>query len=268
MKKNECKRIRYKHVRALRDLGGVRNFNRVHVKKGLLYRSSYLGKMSLEESDSFVHEFNVGTVIDLRAIEEVEYDPDIKTQEVKYYHFPVLRNEHNPAVLRETRADILIDIVKNHGGAVKYLEANYRRMVSDEYSLEYFRQIFDILLSNEDNKAIVYHCTQGKDRTGVCSTLILYALGVDKFSIMRDYMRYNNTYRVRNAILSGLSYLRFFSFKCVRSLYVLQTANKKLIRAVFDEIKQRFGTREEFLRDALLLTEDNIAKLKEKYLEK
>lgn len=268
MSKKECKRIRYKHVSALRDLGGVRNFNHVHVKKELLYRSSFLGKMSLEESESFVDDFNIGTVIDLRAIEEVEYAPDIKTKKVKYYSLPVLRNKDNPAVLRENRSHILIDIVQNKGGAVKFLEGNYRKMVSDQYSLEYFRKVFDILLQNTDGKAIVYHCTQGKDRTGVCSALILYALGVDKFSIMRDYMKYNNMHRIKNTMLSALSYLRFYSFRCVRSLYVLQTANKKLIKAVFDEIKKKFGTREEFLRDGLLLDEAQIAKLRSMYLEK
>lgn len=261
----KAKRIRYKHVTALRDLGGSFNGGDLRVKKGLIYRSSYLGKMSLPESDEFVDRFKVNTVIDLRTEDEVSLKDDIKSEKVNYVHIPVLRNEDNPAVTKETGNSILKNIVKKMGGAGIYLSSKYRMMVSDEYSLSNFRKIFDLLL--EGNPSYVYHCTQGKDRTGVCSALILMALGADKESIIKDYKRYNKPYVFKNNTIRVVAWFRFFSAKMSFSLYQLLSARTRFINAMFDEIETKYQDTKNFLQTALGLSDEKILKLKELYLE-
>ena len=52
-----------------------------------------------------------------------------------------------------------------------------------------FKEMIDL----PEGKALLFHCTQGKDRTGCAAMLILSALGVDEDTILKDYML-TNTY--------------------------------------------------------------------------
>lgn len=265
---NKNKRIHHKHIHALRDLSRCLNFSGVNIKKGKLFRCSYLGKLSSLEAKDFVKEFNIGIVIDLRTNEEVKNAPDLHPDLVNYYHLPLLDNFDNPLITKENRNKILIDISKNKGGSVEYMSRVYRKMVSDEYCLNYLRQAFDILLNKKDDKAVIFHCTQGKDRTGVFSALILLALGIEKKAIVNDYLRFNNAYRAKNFIISLVVAFRFMSIKVSKDLYCLQMANHKLINATFDEIKNKFNTYDNFLDKGLGLNKEKLAKLKDMYLIK
>lgn len=259
------KRIRYRHVHALRDLSRCFSFNGVKIKKGVFFRSGYLGKLNSIQVKEFVEEFNIGYVIDLRTNAERENAPDMHSDLVKYYHFPVLEEFDNPLITKENRTAILLDISKNKGGSVKYLERVYRKMVSDKYCLDQFKQIFEVILNKKDDKAVIFHCTQGKDRTGVLAALILYALGYDKSSIFNDYKRFNNAYRFKNFLISMVVALRFASVKVSKDLYYLQMAHKDLIVATFDEIKKNYSDRYDFFKNALGINGDAINELRRTY---
>lgn len=265
---NKNKRIRYRHVHALRDLSRCINFNGVKIKKGVFFRSGYLGKLSESEAKEFIETFNIGYVIDLRTNEEIDNAPDVKSDLVKYYHFPVLQEFDNPLITKKNRTKILLDISKNKGGAVKYLNRVYAKMVSDEYSLNQFKQVFDILLNKEDDKAVIFHCTQGKDRTGVLAALILSALGVDKTSVCLDYRRFNNAYKFKNFMISFIVAFRFLSFRVSKDLYFLQMAHKKLIQTTMDIVYNDKKDCSEFFIDKLGLDENSIKKLRDIYLVK
>ncbi|MFX5464860.1 tyrosine-protein phosphatase, partial [Acinetobacter baumannii] len=56
------------------------------------------------------------------------------------------------------------------------------------------KTLFSVLLSQNEKDAIVYHCTAGKDRTGIATALVLYSLGVPKQTIWKDYEA-SNYYR-------------------------------------------------------------------------
>lgn len=50
-----------------------------------------------------------------------------------------------------------------------------------------YREFFRIV-SEERNTPLLFHCSAGKDRTGIAAALLLGALGVDREVIMEDYM--------------------------------------------------------------------------------
>lgn len=266
MSKN--RRIHYRHVHALRDLSSCFNFAGVKIKKGIFYRSAYLGKLSAIQAKEFVEDFNIGYVIDLRTDAEIKDRPDMHSDLVQYYHIPILDEFDNPLITKQNRNAVLLDISKNKGGAVKYLERVYRKMVSDEKCLAQFKKVFDLILNKKDDKAIIFHCTQGKDRTGVLAALILYALGVDEKSICTDYKRFNNSYRFKNFMISVVVAIRFLSFKVSKDLYFLQMAHKKLIMSTFDQIKSTYNDRYEFFKNAMSINGDDINQMRRMHLIK
>ena len=61
----------------------------------------------------------------------------------------------------------------------------YRNISMDARSLDSIHRIFQLL--RESPGTILFHCTSGKDRTGIIAALLLLALGCDKKYIINDY---------------------------------------------------------------------------------
>ena len=151
------------------------------------------------------------------------------------------------------------------GGARAYLADTYRTMVTSEPSLEALRELIRELMEEEEG-AVLWHCTQGKDRTGVASAAVLLALGVDREEIMRDYMRTNRSCRFKNFwIFIGVSIVTF-SIRTAYSLNLLLTSQRDFLTAAFDEMDKTYGGTEGFLREGLELTDEDITELREIYL--
>ena len=251
-------------VKNLRDLGGIPAADGKKVRYGNLYRIGHLGKIKPETAEKLRDRKSLRTVIDLRAPAELAHKRDIVPEGVDYLHIPPLTDEQNPAVTRETGPSILKKIMKVEGGARTYLSDTYRTMISSEPSLEALREFFDVLL--EDDGAVLWHCTQGKDRTGVAAAAILLALGVDRDAIMRDYMKTNRSCRFKNFWIYLGVILVTFSVRKAHNLNLLLSSRRDFMRAAFDEIDRVWGGTEGFLRNGLQLSDDEIFRLREAYL--
>lgn len=82
------------------------------------------------------------------------------------------------------------------------------------------------------------HCAVGKDRTGVGSALVLFALGADVNTVMEDYLLTNETLApFRNHLLDEFS--------------------KTMSEHVVKKFEYVFSVREEFLQTALKSIENN-----------
>ncbi len=253
-----------KKVKNFRDLGGIPAADGKAVRYGKLYRSGHLGKIKPETAEKLRDRKSLRTVIDLRAPAELAHKRDIVPEGVDYLHIPPLTDEQNPAVTRETGPSILKKIMQVKGGARTYLSDTYRTMISSEPSLEALREFFRVLL--EDDGAVLWHCTQGKDRTGVAAAAILLALGVDRDEIMRDYMKTNRSCRFKNFWIYIGVVLITFSIRKAHNLNLLLSSRRDFMRAAFDEIDRAWGGTEGFLRNGLGLSDDELFRLREAYL--
>ena len=251
-------------VKNFRDLGGIPTTDGKSVCYGKLYRSGHLGKIKLEVAEKLRDKKGLRTVVDLRAPAELSHKRDIVPEGVDYLHIPPLTDEQNPTVTRHTGPSILKKIMKVEGGARTYLADTYRTMISSENSLEALREFFEVLL--EDDGAVLWHCTQGKDRTGVAAAAILLALGVDRDEIMRDYMRTNRTCFFKNFWIFIGVVLVTFSVRKAHNLNLLLSSRRSFLDAAFDEIDRVWNGTEGFLHNALKLSDEDISELREIYL--
>jgi len=67
----------------------------------------------------------------------------------------------------------------------------YRGLIDEQAAT--FATLFQHLLASDE--PLVFHCTAGKDRTGVAAALILLALGVPRPLVVQDYLLTNDVYR-------------------------------------------------------------------------
>ena len=165
-----------KKLKNFRDLGGIRTTDGKEVRRGLLYRSGHLCAISMKKAEYLRDEKGIGTVVDLRSPSELAEKQDVLAQGVQYLHFPPLNDEQNPSINKNNRVAVLEKIMAKEGGARKHLSDIYRLMVTQKESLEMFRNLI-LFLENKENGGVVWHCTQGKDRTGIAAAIILMALG-------------------------------------------------------------------------------------------
>lgn len=266
-------KINFKGLRNTRDVGQVYTKDGFKVKSNLLYRSGRLDKLSTKRARRFLEEYNIKTVIDLRTQVEVNESKNLKYIDlVNYHHIPVLNkqffgitHEHNSMakVMWSQKGKMA-----EYGSGSKYMSAMYENIVFDKTSQANFKELFDILCQDSDG-AILYHCTSGKDRTGI-TTLFLYTLlGVDEEDILDDFATsdvFNANYiRTRKfAVKHLLPASRSIKELLISMLY----AKRVYLEETINKIKEIYGTVINYIYTELKITQEMQEKLKEKYLER
>ncbi|MBQ3490863.1 MAG: tyrosine-protein phosphatase [Clostridia bacterium] len=254
-----------KRVKNFRDLGGIPAADGKKIRKGMLYRSGHLCSISMEKAEYLRDRKGIGTVVDLRSPSELAEKQDIVANGVRYCHLPPLNDEQNPSINKNNRVAVLQKIMAKEGGAKKHLSDIYRLMVTQKESLEAFGEWLR-LLADPDNKGVLWHCTQGKDRTGIAAAIILMALGVERGEIMRDYMRTNRSCALINSLIYLGVAIVTFSIHTANSLNHLLSSRKFFLEAAFEEIDRVYGGTDGFLCNGLGLTNEDIKHLRTVYL--
>ena len=136
---------------------------------------------------------------------------------------------------------------------------------STQYFGARYKPFFDELLQLPDTTSLLFHCTAGKDRTGMGAALFLYALGVPQATIMQDYTA-TNTYRAAENEQMAKTMVAYMhvSEKVANDM---MAAKPEYLEATFGAIKKQYGSVDKFLKDVIGLDNAKIKALKAKYLE-
>ena len=127
-----------------------------------------------------------------------------------------------------------------------------------------YQPMFNVLLNTHKDSAVLYHCTAGKDRTGIATALILYALGVDEKTIMADYLA-SNFYRASD--MNRMKKLLIESYHMNESVVEdVMGVKEKYLQATFDAINNKYGSIDKFLKTEMGLTNHKRKILYRKYL--
>jgi protein-tyrosine phosphatase len=159
-----------------RDLGGYPAGAR-RLRRGRVFRSDSLSRMSDADVRRVVDELGVATVVDLRAGHEVE----------TYGHGPLGAAGvlvHHLPIADETRPERIERPADAPDPATMTLDQIYLIML-DRYADRFVGVLR--LLADDATHPIVFHCAAGKDRTGLVAALLLSVLGVDDETVAADY---------------------------------------------------------------------------------
>ena len=255
-----------KNLAYIHDLGGTKTIDGKMIKPHLLYRSAHLTEINEKDVNRLSNELNIKHIIDLRTDEEIEHrSEEFVSKQIQYHHIPLLNQEVNPVVTKENRVQVLNDLIAGEGGMIGHITRLYKELVVSKMSIDGYKEIFDLLLNENDNDGFLIHCTQGKDRTGLAIALILTALGVSKDRIIKIYLSFNNRARLkRTAYFLGMNII--FSLKQAIALNNTLVARKKYIEVAYQAINDSFGGIDNYIHNVIGLTDNDINKLKNKFL--
>lgn len=170
-----------------RDIGGYQNDKGQHVKWNKIYRSDSLSSLSKEDQEKLV-ERRITVDVDLRSKYEQNSAPDKLGSNVRFVDAHIY-SENRKQNKGDNKLYRFVHHIPDMGD--NWLGQIYQQVLLNSHSQHEFAKIFAELIELPEEDALVYHCSAGKDRTGMTSALILTALGVDDDTISRDYLLTN-----------------------------------------------------------------------------
>lgn len=226
-----------------RDLGGIPNIYGQHVRPHRLYRSGSLNNATPDDIERIRGELDVGIIIDLRTRIERNGapDPDI----------PGIANIVAPLVPVKTLGITFEDynwrelLLGKWDPDTYDVCGIYRKMVDPRVSPRW-RAIFHALRSAGD-KAVLFHCSNGKDRTGLVAAIVLLELNVGENEIMKDYRRTNAELAERRAKIIRQALRQKRQPSLSDKIGPLLEARPEYLNAAFDAIDETYGSFATFL---------------------
>ena len=264
--------IGLKNVGNARELGGYPIGDR-RIRRGLLLRSARLSGATDEDIQILSDTYRLGAVADLRMTVEQEEHPDRPIPGAVHYSLPVMEFvEEGLSPDMEAFIDPNTDRVAWIQNAVDFGFFNdrfYIDFLRPEMGRSTWRKFFQILLDLPDDRAILWHCTDGKDRTGVAAMLLLSALGADRDLILRDYLLTNSFNADKlEAGRRALSSIPLSQER--REIYLFSTAGgvfARFLENAMADLESAYGSIEGYLSAELGIGPGERDILRRKYLE-
>lgn len=167
------KRLDIDNIKNARDLGGVPTLDHRSTKWHEFFRTASLDDINDADMEQ-LKKLNVSTIIDLRRINEIDFESEShkKIKENFDYHHISLAPD------REFRKE---EIEKIISGKIS-VGQSYRNLIDHYVAV---KEIVEVLARAEGS--VLYHCQEGKDRTGIVSMIIMGLVDVARGDIIADY---------------------------------------------------------------------------------
>ena len=244
-----------------RELGGYEADEGKHVKWGQIWRGIPTCKLTGEADRAKLDALGLRLILDLRSVEEAKKEPDYVPDGARLVQICGLCAEdgHEIAFAPGDIARLLASAPEGYDVP----RVLYRRMLTGNKA---FKELFRALEAGET--PILFHCSAGKDRTGVAAMLILLALGASDETICADYAQTNVCRRAEiEAVMQEHADEIAADPSCRNHYYRMAGVSPEAAPFVLDTIRSQFGSAENYLEAEYGLTPARLMRLRRMYLE-
>ena len=247
-----------------RQLGGY-VIGGKQVRKDLLLRSARLSELSAEDSALLADEYRVQCIYDFRGQDESISAPDVIPADARYLSIslPFAGKESSSVSFssEEEKIAMLLEYADNPIIQDMCMHM-YDKLFFEEQSQEVYRRFFaDLMTVDPEDGAVLWHCTQGKDRAGSASAMLLAALGADRGLIMADFTLSKDYYDPMTAMIKTEN-------ESQRNVInTLISANPVVFEATLDKVDEIYGSLRNYLTECIGVTPEMMEILRERYLE-
>ncbi|MGN1203121.1 MAG: tyrosine-protein phosphatase [Eubacterium sp.] len=253
--------IKLKGAKNVRDFGGTVNTDGKKITSHCFIRGNALNELNHSDVEKLVRDYKLGTVIDLRTYTEAAEKPDKEILGVNYVHIPIIKESmvgisHESEIDKKAALNNLPDLCEL-----------YRSIVTDDYSVSQIKKVFEVITASSGSKAVLWHCTEGKDRCGLISALFLSLMDVGIDEIYDDYIMTNNAPSKNAKKYYYLVLLITKSKEKANKIKRIFRAEHEYLDAAFNAINDTYGSVDAFIKDRLGITDEVKSNMKSKYLE-
>lgn len=214
-----------------------------------VYRSSLLWGATAADRRQ-IQDLGIRLVIDLRTQKVAANFPDPAIPGARHALIDLHGTGESVTGVRVTEADTMAA-----------MKARYRRMVSDEGQRERIAQTLRTIA--DEPGAVLFHCTDGKDRTGWIALLLQLVHGDPMAQIRADYLAsqplvdHMMKFRWRTDLLRG-------GRKLALRNRPMNLVDLTFLDAGLDEVTSRYGSLDGYLTDGLGIDDTTRYKLRNK----
>lgn len=247
----EQREIHLKGTSNTRDIGGYVTGDMQVMRQGQIIRSENLSRLTAEDFRK-LEEIGVKTVIDLRTNKEHAKAPTVWQGDnpPQFYHFPV--GDSNNDWFKAQRKMFKRNRFSEQQ-ALDHMAEGYRTIAAEDAAS--YQGVMDVVL-DESNWPVLIHCNAGKDRAGIATTLILEALGVDRETIMEEFLLTNEMARTDDKAafmareskkLSGAK--RSGRSPSASAWSPIVGVRPEMLEAYYASVEQQYGSMDAFLTE-------------------
>lgn len=245
-----------------RELGGYSTIDGKHVKWQKILRSGNMTDLT-DDDLQFLTDYGLRIDVDFRSPTETEYYEDRYPAGAAYVNLPVY--PFSKSLFKNLG---IVNFMKMKIDDQDYADQSYVQMLVDQHARMAYQRMFELLLANDKPKqSLVFHCSAGKDRTGVAAFLILNALQVKPEEILKDYLLTNLFFE--GAPATEINHLitndaRNILADKLNSNLAVSSENFKMLERTCKTVASSMA---EYLEKYLGLTPEKLKKLRVIYLE-
>jgi len=261
----DCRHVPLEGQTNFRDVGGYETRDGKTVKRGLVYRSGELPRLT-DEDVAKLEQLGIKTVVNfLTVAETTSRGNDRLPSGVREVSQPIESDDGLVQVVLEARK------TADFSKLPAELNPQLHRMLVSDARKQYAALLKEIA---DADGPVVFHCSHGVHRTGTATAILLWGLGVPWKTIREDYLL-SNKYRKRE-IEKRLAQLRQLAAKKqgippdkvdmsnINAFYILKG---EYIDATRDEILKEYGSIDVYLTKGLGLTRGEIGQLGDRLLQ-
>ncbi|USX47870.1 tyrosine-protein phosphatase [Dietzia kunjamensis] len=214
-----------------RDLGGTPLINGGTVNSGKVFRSDALHNVD-DTGRQFLKQLGITRIVDLRRGAELQEMPSaVEREGIEILHTPILSAAAtNEQLIRIDNLDL----------------ASIYDMMLDTRGSELTRAAMHVATAP---KPVLFHCTAGKDRTGVLAALILEAVGADRRAVIADYAATSSNLAGEWAdVMLATEDALSLKARGIDFVTIATQSPAALMETLLDRLDRQYGGAEEYLR--------------------
>lgn len=245
-----------------RDLGGYPTKDGQVIKMHKIVRSGKLGQLKKNDLE-YLNQYGIRVDIDFRSLKEQRDCPDKVPPLARYVNDPVFQEDETDSTARDQMRKEAFKTDPSTG--YHDMLRSYKDIVLNSNSQHAYRIFFDELLANDqDDSGVLFHCTAGKDRTGMGAVYLLSILGVPDEIIRKDYLSSNQYLKINQQQKQDL--YRHLGPVFLKNIEAITHVYDEYLDAALNIIKSEFGSVVSYLEQVIKVTPEQQRALKQIYL--
>ena len=259
------------------QLGGYVTADGRKVRENALLRSGALTDATEEDLRTLSEVYHVTAIVDFRSPTETTQAPEPEIPGAEYVNISLEDTLKQGASMGNMAEMFSIEMqFSDEPGRAQVEEILqglrttnedlYIEKITSEAIDAGIREFLDVLLEQEEGGVVLYHCKNGKDRTGTATMVLLTLLGVDEETVLEDFDLTNVFLadEINAEVEQASQYTDDENvFNVIR---IMAGVSKEFMARAFDYAEEQSGSMLEYVKQRYNVTDEEIARLRELYL--
>ena len=214
------------------------------MKKNKIFRGASLDQITFDDALYMEKELGIHYILDYRDEKESLMSQDIVFPNAIYERIAALQvkeaTDEGFDFGSMLQGEMTLEKLKF---LLSYVSEGYKTMAFDNPA---YHKLFELLLRNDGH--VYFHCTAGKDRTGITAALLLDLMGCHEYDIVKDYSEsYENNIEINEELAKMMENEEAKQYLKSSPRYMME---------LLDYLREHYGSSKEYLLQIGLKNEE------------